>query len=125
MANLKIVLLDDDPAVCASLQFILELHGFDVETFASAEALTAFAGPDEPACFILDYRLPGIDGLSLLEALRRLGVAAPAIVITSNPSRGVRHRAAALGTTLIEKPLLGDELISAIQTLVPAATMAV
>lgn len=119
----KILLLDDDPAVRASLQFTLELQGFEVETFASAEALTAFAGPDEPACFILDYRLPGIDGLSLLEALRRLGVAAPAIIITSNPSRGVRERAAALGSMLIEKPLLGDELISAIRTLAPAGTV--
>lgn len=124
MANPKILLLDDDPAVRASLQFTLELQGLDVETFASAEALTAFAGPDEPACFILDYRLPGIDGLSLLEALRRLGVAAPAIIITTNPTRGVRQRAAALGATLIEKPLLGDELISAIRTLVPAAAYA-
>ena len=62
MANFKIVLLDDDPAVCASLQFILELHGFDVETFASAEALTAFAGPDEPACFIHTGGVPALFG---------------------------------------------------------------
>ena len=123
MAPPKILLLDDDPAVRASLQFALELEGFAVESFASAEALTAFAGPDEPACFILDYRLPGIDGLSLLEALRALGVSAPAILITSNPGRGVRQRAAALGTLLVEKPLLGDELTSAIRTLVPVAAI--
>ncbi|MEA1015315.1 response regulator transcription factor [Sphingosinicella sp. LY1275] len=116
-----ILLLDDDEAVRASLQFALELHGYKVETFASAEALTAFAGPDEPACLILDYRLPGIDGLSLLDALRRLGVTAPAILITTHPGREVRRRAAAMGTMLIEKPLLGDELTAAIAGLVPAS----
>jgi len=121
MAGPKILLVDDDPAICASLQFTLELQGFEVETFASAEALTAFGGTAEPACLILDFRLPGIDGLSLLEALRRLGVRSPAIVITSNPPRAIRERAAALGTVLVEKPLLGDELISAIRTLVPTS----
>ena len=123
MPTPKILLLDDDAAVRASLQFALELDGFEVETFASAEALTAFAGPDQPACFILDYRLPGIDGLSLLEALRRLGIGAPAIIITSNPTLGVRQRASAMGAMLIEKPLLGDELISAIRSLVPTAAV--
>jgi two-component system, LuxR family, response regulator FixJ len=115
-----ILLLDDDEAIRASLQFALELHGYKVETFASAEALTAFAGPDQPACLILDYRLPGLDGLSLLDALRRLGVTAPAILITTHPGREVRRRAAAMGTILIEKPLLSDELTAAIARLVPA-----
>ena len=117
MAAPKILLVDDDAAIRASLQFTLELEGFQVEAFASAEALSAFAGPDEPACFILDYRLPGIDGLSLLKALRSLGVSAPAITITSNPTRETRARAAELGTVLIEKPLLGDELVDAIRSL--------
>lgn len=115
----KILLVDDDAAVRESLKFTLELEGFSVEAFASAEALTAFGGPEEPACFILDYRLPGVDGLSLLRALRSLGVAAPAIVITSNPSRDMRARAAALDTVLIEKPLLGDELVSAVRASLP------
>ena len=119
MAAPKILLVDDDAAVRASLKFTLELEGFSVEAFASAEALTAFGGPEEPACFILDYRLPGVDGLSLLRALRSLGVAAPAVVITSNPNRDLRARAAALGTTLVEKPLLGDELVCAVRAAIP------
>lgn len=123
-ATPTITLLDDDPAVRASLQFALELEGFQVEAFASAEALTAFADPEEPACFILDYRLPGVDGLSLLEALRKLGARAPAILITSNPNRDVRERAVSLGTMLIEKPLLGNELMSAVRALVPAGAIA-
>ena len=116
MPGRKILLVDDDDAVRASLQFALELQGFEIETFASAEALTAFASPENPACLVLDYRLPGVDGLTLLRALRGLGVTAPAIIMTTNPNRDVRNEAAALDTILIEKPLLGDELASAVRT---------
>ena len=116
MPGRKILLVDDDDAVRASLQFALELQGFEIETFASAEALTAFASPENPACLVLDYRLPGVDGLTLLRALRGLGVTAPAIIMTTNPNRDVRNEAAALDTILIEKPLLGDELVSAVRT---------
>ncbi len=115
MPESKILLVDDDDAVRASLQFALELQGFEIETFASAEALTAFASPENPACLVLDYRLPGVDGLTLLRALRSLGVTAPAIIMTTNPNREVRNEAAALDTILIEKPLLGDELVSAVR----------
>ena len=115
MPESKILLVDDDDAVRASLQFALELQGFEIETFASAEALTAFASPENPACLVLDYRLPGVNGLTLLRALRGLGVTAPAIIMTTNPNRDVRNEAAALDTILIEKPLLGDELVSAVR----------
>ena len=122
MAVPKVLLVEDDAPVRAFIQATLEQEGFQVETFESAEALTAFAGPDEPECFVFAYRLPGIDGLSLLQALRSLGVKAPAIILASNPGWEIRGRAAALGTALVAKPVIGDELVVAIRMSVSPAT---
>ena len=113
-----LVLVDDDPAVLASLQFSLELEGFEVEAFDSGESLVAQTQLANPACLVIDYRLPGIDGLSLLRVLRERGETCPAVIITSNPTRSVRQRTTDAGAVLIEKPLLSDGLTVAIRTLI-------
>ena len=113
-----LVLVDDDPAVLASLQFSLELEGFEVEAFDSGESLVAQTQLANPACLVIDYRLPGIDGLSLLRVLRERGETCPAVVITSNPTRSVRQCTTDAGAVLIEKPLLSDGLTVAIRALI-------
>ena len=113
-----LVLVDDDPAVRASLKFSLELEGFEVETFDSGETLLSRAKLPTPNCLVLDYRLPGIDGLSLLSLLRERGETCPAVVITSTPTRNVRQRTTDAGAVLIEKPLLSDGLTAAIRRLI-------
>ncbi|MEO5578871.1 MAG: response regulator [Sphingomicrobium sp.] len=115
-----LLLVDDDPAVRASLKFSLELEGFAVATFDSGETLVAQAKLADSACLILDYRLPGIDGLMLLSLLRERGETCPAVIITSNPTRSVRQRIADAGAVLIEKPLLSNGLTAAIQSLINA-----
>ena len=113
-----LVLVDDDPAVRASLKFSLELEGFEVETFDSGETLLSQPKLPNPNCLVLDYRLPGIDGLSLLSLLRERGETCPAVIITSNPTRNVRQRTTDAGAVLIEKPLLSDGLTAAIRRLI-------
>lgn len=119
----RVLLVDDDPAVRASLKFALEIEGVEVDDFASAEAVAEAAMGGEPACMVLDYRLPGMDGLQLLETLRRSGVRAPAIIVTSHPSRSLRHQVAFANATLIEKPLLCDSLIETIRALAEPRTL--
>ena len=109
----RVLLVDDDPAVRGSLKFALELEGFEVEDVASAELV----GEQDANCLVLDYRLPGMNGLQLLDLLRRRGSKAPAIIITSRPNRKVREQIAAAKATLIEKPLLCDALSGAIRAL--------
>ena len=113
-----LLLVDDDPAVLASLQFSLELEGFEVEAFDSGEMAVAQDKLADPACLVIDYRLPGIDGLSLLRVLRERGETCPAVIITSNPTRSVRQRTIDAGAVLIEKPLLSDCLTVAIRQLI-------
>ena len=115
-ARPKILLVDDDPAVRAALAFSLEIEGFLIETFECGEDLLDKADFPKNGCFVLDYCLPGIDGLSLLKILRSRGVELPAVLITSAPNRQVRARAAEAGAVIIEKPLLGDALTAAVRS---------
>lgn len=108
------MVVDDDPAVRSSLAFSLETEGIAVCAYATAAELLADIPP--AACFILDYKLPGMSGLDLLAELRRRHIVSPAILITTNPSAAVRKRAATSGIALIEKPLLGDALFQEVRS---------
>lgn len=113
-----VLLVDDDPSVLSSIVFALEVEDLRVEAFASGEAVLATDGPRDFACVVIDQRLPGMDGLTLLARLRGSGLLAPAILITTNPSRWLKQRVKEDGAWLIEKPLLRDSLTAAIRQLV-------
>ncbi|HEY0647907.1 response regulator transcription factor [Phenylobacterium sp.] len=110
----RIYVVDDDSAVRQALAFALDLEGFDVETFESGEALLLRDPPDAPGCLVIDERLPGITGLDTLRQLRARQVMLPAVFVTSHPKPSFREAAAQAGTPIVEKPLEGETLISAI-----------
>jgi FixJ family two-component response regulator len=116
-----ILLVEDDPAVVNALTFSLELEGFDVCAYADGEALLASTPLPTRGCLVLDYNLPGIDGLDLLERLRAAEVNLPAILITTNPRRALRLQAAIAGVRIIEKPLLTDALRDSVRNALATA----
>jgi two-component system response regulator FixJ len=111
----SILVVDDDPAVCNALKFALELENYAVRTYASGAELLGEPALPPARCLVIDYRLPGMNGLELLARLRRLGIAAPAILITTNPGNALRVAAADAGTHIVEKPLLTNALSDAIR----------
>lgn len=105
-----IAVVEDDGAVRSSLQFSLEAEGYDVCAFgAPAEALAspALRGAD---CVVVDYGLPGMDGLELIRALRSEQVECPVIIITGGPTLRCRREAGEVGAPVLEKPLMGPAL---------------
>lgn len=108
-------IVDDDAAVLGSLRFSLEIEGYDVEAFSSADEFLA-AMPKAGACLLIDQNLPGMTGLDLLDEIRRRGGSSPAVLITSRASAAILRRAAAAGALIVEKPLLGNTLIDAIRS---------
>lgn len=115
-----LVLVDDDPALLHALSFAFETDGYAVSAFADAESLLASEAPHGSLCLVLDQRLPGMSGLALLAALRAQNVAAPAILITSNPPPAVRRQADAAGVEIVEKPLLGNILAAKVREAIAA-----
>ena len=111
----RVVIVDDDPAVCGSLKFSLELEGFAVRTYGSgAELLHAgdFAGCD---CFVVDQRMPGMSGMELIARLQEQEPSTPAILIISHPSPALSARAAKAGVPIVEKPFLSNTLVEKIR----------
>jgi two-component system, LuxR family, response regulator FixJ len=110
-----VAIVDDDPAVCGSLKFSLELEGFVVRAYGhAAEFLDAgdFQGCD---CLVIDQRMPGMSGMELIAKLRTLEVQTPAILLISQPNPALAARAAKAAVPIVEKPLFGNALIERIR----------
>lgn len=112
-----VFVVDDDPAVRRALAFSLDLEGFAVETFESGEALLRRERPAAPGCLVLDERLPGASGIDTLRQLRAQAIDLPAILVTSHPNAPLRAAAERAGAPILEKPLMGDTLVTAIRQL--------
>ena len=113
-----LALVDDDPAVRRALSFAFETAGFSVAAFSDAESVLAAPDRAKWRCLVFDQKLPGMSGLDLLARLRGEGVAAPAIIITTLPSRDSRARAQAAGVEIVEKPLLDNTLSQKVRQLI-------
>jgi two-component system, LuxR family, response regulator FixJ len=115
-AGAMIYVVDDDSDVLGSLQFLLEIDGFAVRTFKSGAALLGDAASDDADCFVIDYKMPNMNGLDLVKRLRNRDILAPVILITGYPDEHISERAASAGVHhVLRKPLLDDSLIGHIR----------
>jgi two-component system response regulator FixJ len=111
-----VYVVDDDPGVLGSLRFLLETDGFDVETFRSGPALLNAVVPKKADCFVIDYKMPNIDGIDLASRLRSRGMAAPIILITGYPDDNIPAKAAVAGVyDVLLKPHIEESLVACIR----------
>jgi two-component system, LuxR family, response regulator FixJ len=110
-----VAVVDDDAAVCNSLKFVLELEGFSVRTYASGAELLRAGDIGACDCFVVDERMPGMNGLEVIAEIRDRNLSAPAILIISQPSLRVSARAASSHVPIVEKPFLGNTLVEKIR----------
>jgi len=108
--NATVAIIEDDIAVRNGLAFALQTEGLSVRAYGCAEDLLKDGLVVEIDCLVVDYKLPNMNGHDLLKELRRRGIAAPAILIATEPSAAVRAAVGLMGVTIVEKPLLTDEL---------------
>jgi FixJ family two-component response regulator len=112
-----IYVVDDDAAVLGSLRFLLETDGFDVRTFRNGTALLNAVRSPEVDCFVIDYKMPDINGIELACRLRKSDIKAPVILITGYPDENISARAVAAGVNdVILKPLLEENLAKRIRS---------
>ncbi len=84
-----VYLVDDDESVRKGMGRLLRVAGFDVHVFGSAEEFLNLRH-DPDACVVLDARMPGLSGMSLIKSV---GMKLPVIFVTAEDSEEVRARA--------------------------------
>ena len=110
-----IYVVDDDVSVCKALTFLLKAHDFTIEAFACAEDFLAFKHPRIPSCLLLDFHLPGINGLALQDAMATRDLNIPIIFITGHGDVPKSVRAVKAGAVdFLLKPFDRKKLLSTI-----------
>jgi two-component system response regulator FixJ len=115
--NDKVYVIDDDPAMRDSLDFLLGSAGFSVRVFDSAQVFLNELAKLDPGCVVTDVRMPGIDGMELLRQLNSGARKLPVIVMTGHGDVPLAVEAMKLGALdFLEKPFEDDRLIGMIET---------
>ena len=116
-SDLMVFVVDDDAAIRTSLGRALEMRGYRVETHGSAAAFLDAYDPSRTGCLVLDYGLPGMNGLELQAHMNSQGIALPIIFITGHG--GVPESVQAMkggAVDFLEKPFRQSVLVERIET---------
>jgi two-component system response regulator MprA len=123
MRAMRVLVVDDEPAVRESLRRALELEGYDVELAADGEeALERLGARSAADAVILDVLMPGIDGLEVCRRLRAGANAVPVLMLTARAE--VDSRVAGLDAgadDYLPKPFALAELLARLRALLRRA----
>jgi two-component system response regulator FixJ len=110
----KVFVIDDDEAMRDSLEFLLGAADFEVTLFESAQHFLDRL-PSDFGCVVSDVRMPGIDGLELLQRLKANHSPFPVLIMTGHGDVPLAVEAMKLGAVdFLEKPFEDDRLIGMI-----------
>lgn len=112
-------LIDDDEAVRGSLSLLIGTVGLRVQPWADPQAFLAHFDRQGIGAIVLDVRMPGISGLSVLDTLVAQGVDQPVIMLTGHGTVEMCRRAFKSGAAeFLEKPVDDELLLEALQNAV-------
>ncbi|MGE6605460.1 response regulator transcription factor [Halomonas sp. NPDC076908] len=116
----KVLVVDDEPNIVLSLEFLMEQAGFEVVTAEDGEQALARVEDTRPDLLLLDISLPGISGFDVLERLRSKEATAqlPIIMLTAHGRDVEREKGMALGADdYITKPFSTQSLVEKVKAL--------
>jgi len=119
MPDVRVLVVDDDADIRATVAAMLEIEGYRVAEAANgADALTVVE-TDPPDVIVLDMRMPVMDGWAFAAELRRRDHPIPLVVMTAarDAARWAGEVAAA---TFVAKPFGYDDLVAAVEHAVTA-----
>jgi len=116
----KVLVVDDEPNIVLSLEFLMQQAGFDVTTALDGESALALVNENPPDLVLLDISLPGISGFEVLEQLRNQEAfrRLPIVMLTAHGREVEREKGLALGADdYITKPFSTRQLVEKVQAL--------
>ncbi|MDF3068590.1 MAG: sigma-54 dependent DNA-binding response regulator [Polyangiaceae bacterium] len=124
MSGLKILLVDDQPAVLAALEVLFEVHGFETVTAQTPEQALALVRSEELGVVLQDMNFhrdatSGEEGEALLHAIRKLDPDLPVVLMTAFQSLEAAVRLVRAGASdYIAKPWNDDKLVATVKNLI-------
>ena len=113
--------VDDDESVRKALARMFRTSGWEVSSFASGVDFLDAELSDEPACLVLDVRMPGLSGLEVQDQLRSHHADLPIIFMTAHGDQHTRDRAMDGGAVeFLLKPVVDDELMNTVRRAIEA-----
>ena len=97
--EVRVLFVEDDPTVAQMYRLKLELDGYSVDVASDGEQAVSRATSDPPDIIFLDIRLPKLDGLGVLQALRRheRTQQVPVVILSNYSERELVERGLKLG----------------------------
>lgn len=107
----RLLIVEDEDTLCASLQRVLQKEGYAVDIAGSAEDALAMLGRGRYDLILCDIILPGISGIELLRQYRERDPGQKVVIMTAYASLDTAGQALAAGASeFVLKPLTHDEL---------------
>ncbi|HYF51098.1 MAG TPA: sigma-54 dependent transcriptional regulator [Planctomycetota bacterium] len=116
-ASQRILVIDDEQAICWAFTQLLQPHGYTVSVAASAEEGLETAAKENPDLVLLDVRLPGMSGIDALPKLKELNPDLPIIVMTAHGTMETAIEATRRGAyNYLTKPIHNEDALHQIRT---------
>ncbi|ANP46775.1 response regulator FixJ [Candidatus Viadribacter manganicus] len=117
MSGPVVHIVDDDAPLRDSIAFLLNAEDLETRTYEGAGLLLGRSGELEPGCIITDIRMPEMNGLEMVQELKRKGVLHPIIVLTGHGDVSLAVQAMKAGVIdFLEKPFEDEALLRAVRT---------
>ncbi len=112
MPKSRILVIDDESAIRDSLRMTLEYEGYEFLGAATGQEGLALAEREAPDLVLLDVKMPGMDGIDVLERLRNLNDQLPIVVISGHGTISTAVEATKKGAwDFIEKPFASERIL--------------
>jgi DNA-binding response OmpR family regulator len=116
MKGKKVLLADDETIFLRNLTRLLLVRGFDVVSVEDGKSAIKTFEANDFDVVVLDLRMPGIDGISALKEMKKLGRLTETLILTGHGSDDSRREALDLGAfDYLAKPLDLDLLLARIE----------
>ena len=122
----RILIVDDEPDMRLAVRNVLKLRGYEISEAGDGPSALAMVAESRPDLVLLDIRLPGMDGIEVLEGLKKIDGTLPVIMIT-----GYGHIQSAVdvmklgASEYLQKPFENAQLVETVKKFVQGGTPAV
>lgn len=114
--HIKVLVIDDDPAICSTVGLLLEEHGYSPRPYTDPYEALEVADKESFQIALIDLRMPKMEGVELIERLKKIDERMSCIVMTAYPDLESATATMRSGTCdYITKPFQQEELVEAVE----------